>query len=238
MQKRVKNWLVATWLLVGLSSSGTLLASPCPGHISTAAWVEAFNGGRQAREDFLSQLKRCLPGSEERQAEIDYVAVESLNVLESIPAESQNSFADFIAQALLVNAEAGFASSQHNYAAIHNAAPGSVIQRTVPQDYATFIYWTRKAASQKEPRALFNLAVRLADATPPAGTTRDLATAYLILAFLQNLEDSALPPPAVAYVAETRKNISKQMGPARTAQLDASLASFDFSMLAAASQSK
>jgi hypothetical protein len=221
-------------LLVGVSNSGTLLASPCPDHISTEAWGDAFNGGRQAREDFLSQLRPCLPDSKERQEEIDYLAVESLNVLESVPAESQNSFADFIAQALLANAEVGFASSQHNYASIHNAAPGSVIQRTVPQDYATFIYWTRKAASQKEPRALFNLAVRLADATPPTGMTQDLPTAYLLLAFLQNLKDCGLPPAAVAYASETKRKISKQLGPTQIPQLDASVASFDFSTLATA----
>lgn len=238
MNKRAKNWLVATWLLVGLSSSGTLLASPCPDNVSFDTWVEAFNGGQQAQQDFMSQLKRCLPDSKDMQEGIDYLAVESLHALESIPAERQDSFAAFIVQALLINAETGFPSSQHNYASVHNAAPGSLVQRIVPQDYATFIYWTRKAASQKEPRALFNLAVRLADETPPAEVARDLPTAYVILAFLENLKDSGLPPEVTAYAGETKKTISKQLGPKRTRQLDASFASFDFSTLAATAQSK
>lgn len=238
MHNRVNNWLVATWLLVGLSSSGTLLASPCPDKVSFETWVEAFKGGRRAQQDFMSQLKRCLPGSKDMQEGIDYLAVESLDALESIPAESHDSFADFIVQALLINAEAGFPSSQHNYASVHNAAPGSLVQRIVPQNYATFIYWTRKAASQKEPRALFNLAVRLADETLPAGMTQDLPTAYVILAFLENLKDSGLPPAATTYAGETKKQILKQLGPERTRQLDASFASFDFSTLATTAQPK
>lgn len=238
MQKRVNNWLVAASLLVGLSIPGMLLASPCPDKISFDAWVEAFNGGQQAQQDFLSQLKRCLPGSGGMQEDVDYLAVESLHALESIPAESQDSFADFIVQALLVNAEAGFPSSQHNYASVHNAAPGSAVQRAVPQDYATFIYWTRKAASQKEPRALFNLAARLADKTPPAGMTQDLPTAYVILAFLEHLNGSGLPPEVAAYAVETRKRISHQLGAKRTRQLDASFASFNFSTLATVGRSE
>lgn len=238
MQKRIRNWLVTTSLLVALSNSGALLASPCSDPISPETWFKAFAAGRQAQDDFLSQLKQCLPDSQDTQEEIDYLAIESLDLLESIPAESQDSLADFIARALLANAEAGFAPSQHNYASIHNAAPGSLIQRAVPQDYATFIHWTRKAASQKEPRALFNLAVRLADETPPPGVTQDLPTAYVILAFLRNLKDSGLPPPAVAYASEARRKISKQLGPTRTRQLDASLASFDFSSLATTARPK
>ena len=238
MRKRIQNWLAATCLLVGLSNPGTLFASPCPDHISAETWVDAFKAGQQTRADFLSQLRQCLPGSKETQEEIDYLAVEFLDALESIPDESQGPFAAFIALALLVNAEAGFAPSQHNYASIHNAAPGSLVQQTVPQDYATFIYWTRKAASQKEPRALFNLAVRLADSTPPEGLSQDLPTAYLILAFLQDLKDSGLPPPALAYASETRRKISKRLGTAQTRKLDASLASFDFSSLAATAPSR
>lgn len=231
MQKRAKNWLLATSLLVGLSTSGALLASPCPDDISFETWAEAFKGGRQTQEDFLSLLRQCLPDSKETQEEIDYLAVESLDLLESVPAESQDSLVEFVVRALLINAEAGFPSSQHNYASVHNAAPGTLVQRMVPQDYATFIYWTRRAASQKEPRALFNLAVRLADAAPPNGMAQDLSTAYLILAFLQNLKDCGLPPAAIAYASETKRKISKRLGPTETEQLDASVASFDFSTL-------
>jgi hypothetical protein len=66
---------------------------------------------------------------------------------------------------------------------------------------------------------------------PPTGWAQDLSTAYLILAFLQNLKDCGLPPAAIAYASETKRKISKRLGPTETEQLDASVASFDFSTL-------
>jgi hypothetical protein len=113
-----------------------------------------------------------------------------------------------------------------------------LLQRLVTQNYSTFIYWTRKAAVQKEPRALFNLATRMADDDPVQGLAQDLPTAYTILSFLEHFysKGQLLPPEMMAYIKKTREKISKKLGVSRTKQLDAAITTFDFSTLAPTAQ--
>lgn len=213
---------------------GSVAAGPCPTHVTADNWPKVFDDGPKARRDFLSQLKTCLPGRPDMQQEVDDLAVDSLDTLGAMARDEQKPLADFAVQAFRIDAEAGFASSQHNYAAVHNARPGSLIQRLVPQDYPTFIYWTRKAAAQKEPRALFNLAVRMADDKPPAGVARDFATAYTILTYLARTYDVKgynLPPGMMTYIKQGRAKLARKLGRKEVRKLTTNVSTFDFSKL-------
>lgn len=224
--------------IVWLATATVLFAAPCPEHITADSWINNFAGDKQTQLDFFARLRTCLPGDEKKQEEVDKLAVNSLVSLESLPKEDQKSLVAFTLQALLINAKAGFPSSQHNYAALHNAEPDTLLQRLVAQNYSTFIYWTRKAAAQKEPRALFNLATRMADGEPVQGLPQDLPTAYTILAFLEHFysKEQLLPPEMLTYIKKTREKISKKLGVNRTRQLDATITTFDFSTLAPTAQ--
>ncbi len=222
--------LAALLAFIVLSAPIALFAEPCPAYIPAETWSHALEH-RDAQDELIAQLKACLPADKKLQQEIDDLAADALDTLGSTPEKEQQATADFVMQALLANAEAGLPSSQHNYAAAHNAEPGTVVQRLVPQDYPTFLNWTRKAAAQKEPRALFNLAVRLADKAPPAGMKQDLPTAYTLFAYLER-NAGGLPQPAVAYAGKTKAQLAKQLGAAQAKKLDAGVAGFDFSKLA------
>lgn len=213
--------------------SGSIFAAQCPEHITAPTWENAYKGGKQTQVEFLSILKACVSGKEGMQLEIDTLAVASLLSLPKADRGEQQPLVNFTMQALLINAQAGFPSSQHNYAAVHNADSSSLVRLFVPQDYPTFLYWTRQAAAQKEPRALFNLAVRMASNAPPEGVAQDLPTAYAILSYLERTP-AGLPAPVVAYVGKIRGTIADQLGDTRVHQLNAHLDSFDFSVLAAA----
>lgn len=229
MQNRPTR-LAALLTFIALSALPVaLFAEPCPAYIPAETWSQALED-RDAQGELVAQLKDCLAADKKLQQEIDDLAVDALDALATTPEKEQKPTAEFVTQVLQINAEAGFPASQHNYAAVHNAEPGTLLQRLVPQDYPTFLHWTRKAAAQKEPRALFNLAVRLADQSPPAGMKQDIPAAYTIFAWLER-NAGGLPPPAVAYAGKTRAQLAKQLGPAQAKKLDAGVKSFDFSKL-------
>lgn len=158
-------------------------ALSCPKKIGGVQIAKTFTEGKGSQQDFIKQLKKCLPGNVGLQEQVDSAIIGLLTVqkeLSVLPRNLQKSFVDFNLSVLKINAEAGFASSQHNYAAVHNAEPGSLLFRIIPVNYHIFAYWTRKAAAQREPRALFNLAVRLASKKPTETIKPAPETAYII----------------------------------------------------------
>ncbi len=231
MQNRPTRRLAALFVFAVVSATPLAFAEElCPAYIPAETWTHALEH-RDAQGQLVAQLKACLPADKKLQQEVDDLAVDALEALDTTPAKEQKATADFVMQVLLANAEAGFPSSQHNYATAHNAEPGTLMQRLVPQDYPTFLHWTRKAAAQKEPRALFNLAARLADKAPPAGMKQDLPTAYTLFAWLEH-NGAGLPQPAIAFASRTKKEIAKQLGAGEAKKLDGGVGSFDFSRLA------
>lgn len=123
--------------IIWLATATMLFAAPCPEHITADSWlnINNFAGDKQTHLDFFARLRKCLPSDEKKQEEVDKLAVNSLVSLESLPKEDQESLVDFTLQALLINAKAGFPSSRHNYAALHNAEPGTLLQRLVAQSH-------------------------------------------------------------------------------------------------------
>lgn len=143
-------------------------------------------------------------------------------------------------QTLEINARAGYASSQHNYAMLFNEQPGSLLTKLIKQDQMKFGLWTKMAAAQGEPRALFNLAMRMAVGLKEAGISKDLETAYILLILLEQLSsDPDLEMGAKnvlngiePFITQTKAKISSTLGKKRTKQLAADAAGFNYTTLA------
>ena len=117
---------------------------------------------RAAWKAALEEVQACGAGDERYQEAVDTAAVYLMDVARQlrVPPASDLPQAhwDFISEILLINARAGYPSSQHNYAVIHNADPADAMMgRHVEQNYDTFMEWSCRAAAQREPRAIFNL---------------------------------------------------------------------------------
>ncbi len=141
--------------------------------IANNAVADCYFNQKQFPEDYIAlykksvdqyrdSLKLCLRDSE-FSAKLDNYVVTALKKIDSvrgIDEEVKQNFA-LIKTSLLLLAESGNPSAQHNYAAIYNAKAGSTLSRLNSSDLYTFSYWTRKAASNREPRSLYNLAMRM-----------------------------------------------------------------------------
>lgn len=206
----------------------------CPQKLTPSIFVKAFTADQKSQNAFIKQLKTCLPTNTTLQRQTDDFVVDSLAIVNRFPKKDQQLVVDFNLKVLKVNAEAGFASSQHNYAAVYNARPGSLLQKLIPQNYCTFIYWTRKAAAQKEPRALFNLAVRLAAKKPVPYVKHDPQTAYIIFNYLQQYyaTNPQLPKQMSKYITKIKAELLQQLGKKEAKKLDAQSMHFNFASLA------
>lgn len=209
-------------------------APPCAEVVDLTVWASALKSGRQ--DDYLTRLKQCLPGDRTLQEQADELfltvmgAVERVSTALSIePART----ATFIKKSLLVAAEAGYPSSQHNYATMHNMdarAPGAAY---FPVDQDVFMQWTRRAAAQKEPRALFNLASRLLP-SPQSPLPADPQTAYILLQQIavevpnEELRNQVFGP----YLDQQVRAAIAAMGPDKVPVADAARAGFNFASLA------
>lgn len=213
------------------------LAGTCPGvDLAVRTWIGLVEGAADPRSDYLAKLRSCVVTRPELRARVDYVAVDSLDALDAVPERSRGRWTEFVADVLRLNANAGEAASQHNLAGMYNAKPGSKLAMAFKQDYGRFIYWTRRAASQGEPRALFSLAVRLAGDGASGGVQQDPALAYQ--AFL------ALDPMIVRYqpqldqlrpvVESAKRKLEEELGDERTRDLRTSASTFVLAALAPA----
>jgi hypothetical protein len=225
-------------VLFFLNAIVPVFAGNCPNHLALDSWSRSFGGGENQQFALLKTLKACLPDNKKLQEDVDDVVTDSLMELEKKPGkfsmEAQKSLVDFNLKALLANAQAGLPASQHNYAALHNAQPGSLLQKLVPQDYALFLYWTRKAAAQGEPRAIFNLAIRLADGDEEHHLQQDLKTAFTLFSILQVRQSrkKILPVQILDIVSKGRSNIAEKLGKMEVAKIDLGIPEFRLASLA------
>lgn len=100
---------------------------------------------------------------------------------------------------------------------MYNAEPGSALAKAFKQDYGRFMYWTRRAASLGEPRALFNLAVRLAGPDALGGVQPDPATAYQAFVALEPVIDRYKPQldGLRPVVDQAKRKLEKELGKKR-----------------------
>ncbi len=238
---RIGNLSVALVLALSVCATGeALAAAPCSTTVAGRTWIKQVTADKRTQAAYLKDLKVCVAEDAKNQNAVDSLAVGSLQVMHKLPADYQRGAANFIMQALQLNAEAGFASSQHNLAALFNAPPRSLLSKLINQDQMKFGYWTRKAAAQGEPRALFNLAMRMDTGVPEAGIEKDPETAYKLLTILEKLKDDpkndenakAVFEQMTPAIADEKANIAKAVGDKRAAELAADAAKFDYSTLA------
>lgn len=233
---KIKKLLPILILIGTVLTSNTAIAYACPTQIDTEVLGMMADDNKNIQNMYLKELKTCLPHNADLQEQVDDTIIKALDEIDRFPEYRQAYYVNFFAEILKANAEAGYASSQHNYAGLYNAPPGSLLSKLIPQNYQTYMCWTKKAAAQKEPRALFNLAVRLAakNAIIP-GITYDPKTAYIILRYLQQTypDDSANQSAQLAILMDAVNSmlmpqIKEQLGETQTKDLDTEIKQFDF----------
>jgi hypothetical protein len=179
-------------ILIAMAAS-LACADPCAEKINIRIWAEKYREGFTARNQTLSEIRTCIATTPQSEIAFDTLAIQGIRAASSFTEtsmEQRESFLRFNADLLWILAEAGFANSQHNLAALHNARPGSLEQTAIRQDLRIFIYWTRQAAAQGEPRAMFNLAARLARGIPELGVAQDQAMAYKLFTQVEKISSA------------------------------------------------
>ena len=205
-------------------------AISCETVLSDTEWHSKSRAREAAQQVYLEEMKDCLTGDARGQALIDSSATSAIGMMEMNrslmspgPALPAPGIMRFVVRTLEINANHGNASSQYHYASLFNARPGSMPARLVPQSQEKFSFWTRAAAAQREPRALFELAVRMADGAPEAGIEKDIETAYKLLVNLQRLGRHYSPATYVGEVwrntesimTQTRARLAAELGESR-----------------------
>ena len=116
---------------------------------------------------------------------------------------------------------------------LYNARPNSIISKLVVQDNHEFVKWTVEAASRGEPRAMFNLAMRMASETPVSGFDQDFETAFILLKMIEriNTEHNNVFKSYMPYVSQTQDRISKKFDTVKIETLVQRSKSFDLSSL-------
>ena len=196
----------------------------CDQMVNGQRWAVAMKGVEQGA--YLETLGRCLAGQSERQATTDALMVSVLNMLPQVATATQarpQQVADFVRDTLKVAAESGNPSSQHNFASLHNVDPKGPLASLYPVDEPTFLLWSRKAAAHREPRAMFNLAVR---------QIPDAATGYILLRHIRkDIDDGSIRDAFGPVLAEQTDKLRAVLGPDGTAEAEGRVAGFDFASL-------
>lgn len=222
------------------ATTTTVFAARCAVEISPETWVKKVGAEQREQAQYLAALKNCLSANEENQGAIDAFALQTLSLLDKFPADRQAKVANFTKKALELNANTGYASSQHNLACLYNDRPGSLLAKFIKQDQMKFGYWTKMAASQSEPRAVFNLAMRMAVGIKEASIERDLETAYKLLVLLERLSPNSdlgkyemeVFREMKPFIAHTKASIEGKLGKKRAKRIAEKTTDFSYATLA------
>lgn len=227
--------LVATVLLL---AAAPVQAKKCAIELSVDNWLRSFDTDPHLQQPMLDRLASCLPQDPAARELVDYLATRSLDAADVLEEDARVSFVEYNVEVLHLNALAGHPSSQHNYAVVHNAEPGTLIYQIVPQDQKVFVYWTRKAASQGEPRAVFNLAARMGRDNPPQGIDYNPALAYTLLALLKDTyeHDPSFPKDMMEFIVAEVMRLADVIDTGQRDDAARALKKFDFAMLAPTAQ--
>lgn len=192
---------------------------------------QAFNYKNKEQTHYLEIVEKCVSESELLQEFLDNL---TSTLLLNMPKDKplKDKFADLTVKLLYLNAKVGFAPSQHNFAAIHNVDPNSKVF-LVPQNYKTFMLWTRKAAAQGEPRALFNLAMRYAIGDERVNLSKDPVMAYKLLAVIAQMNDKLQGKlgPIMSHVNKYKAKIKSEIGAEKARKISKEVDDFDLSSL-------
>ena len=200
--------------------------------LNAEAWTSLIGKPRSQWEPSFERMKSCVAQDPKYRSSLDDVAVSLLRSFGAGPLpQYPRAYVAFIERALTINAEAGYAASQHNLAAMHQVAPGDHLAEYVDQDYDTFMRWTCRAGAQREPRAIFNLAARTGgkEELPFIIQHDDRLTYRLLSLAMANTRTFPELRMTEAYLKGPLKAVKRRLGAKETKKLDEDLATFDFS---------
>lgn len=229
-----KTSIILFFLLFTCNSYASNQDLNCEQLITVDGYITALNS-KSGQNEYLKKLKECVRSNNKNQDKLDEKMVNALTAMDlpNFPENDRKNLLPFVIKMLKVNAEAGNPSSQHNLAAIYNAKPGSPLYKLIGVNYKLFIKWTKAAASQGEPRSLFNLAVRMSSDEPVEGVNKDFKTAYILFKILKRM-NSRYPHSLEVIMPEVNKEIKKISSSFDKKQLkllDSKSWNFDFKVL-------
>ena len=206
-------------------------ATPCTDKFGIDEWAEKYREGLRARSGVLSDIRSCVsvtPGAAERLGLVALTGLKVANAAQELSDEQRVNFLRFNANLLWVLAEGNDPTAQHNLAVLHNAQAGTLEQRAIKQSQSIFMYWTRRAASQGEPHAMFNLAMRLSRGVPAIGVVQNLPEAYKLFHHLEqiNTQTGGALKHLLPAALEEKKRLTVALGPSGSVQLGRELIDF------------
>ena len=192
------------------------------------------NKSNQDKKKYFSELKKCLKSSLELQDKLDTSIIMLLrNKFNYIEEHKKSSFIKYLANLLLKNAKLGNSSSMHNYATFHNENPNSPNYNFFPSSQKKFSYWTHKAASLREPRAIFNLAIRIGSDIDSLYFEKDLEKSFRLFYYIKTYySDHPRFSIYLSIIDEKIDELQKKLGEEKIKHLIYTNNDFDFKTLA------
>ncbi len=203
------------------------------------AFVHQTMLGGKVLKTTLNNLQECVHKSDVVRDKLDFTAIEMVMRLDNGEMDkayrTQSKVQDLISIFELC-ANAGSKSAQHNLATLYNSNPTGHIFKLIGKNHDQFVYWTRQAAANGDPRSIFNLAVRMA--TTPGNSVKGIPIdhelaykSFMAIAIIgQKTDISYLMPMIKREVAKLRSKISDK----RTRELLNEMNTFDLKQLAEA----
>ncbi len=151
-------------LILALVSLNTYAESNCSEKFDHKGFIHKIVLGGKVLKAELSKVQECANKNAEQRDKLDFGAIEMLTILDNgelDKAYRTQKLVHSIISVLEFSAKAGSHSAQHNLASIYNSDPSAEVYKLIKNDHKKFVYWTRQAASNGDPRSMLNLASRM-----------------------------------------------------------------------------
>jgi len=170
----LKSMLVFIVIFV-CSSVYSVELPTCAAKFDHNAFVHQAMLGGKVLKNSLNNLQKCVHKNNVVRDKLDFTAIEMVMRLDNGEMDkayrTQSKVQDLISIFELC-AHAGSKSAQHNLATLYNSNSSGHIFKLMGKNHEKFVYWTRQAAANGDPRSIFNLAVRMA--TTPENSVKGI----------------------------------------------------------------
>lgn len=209
---------------------------PCSRKIDTPSFLKSLEN----MDSYLEEVKLCLKDEhpEYKSKTIDkaaslIIAIDS-GAFKDDP-DSEKAYFEKGKTLLKTMADLEEPVSQHNYATLHNGQQGKRIFHLTGYQPQIFAKWTKRAASNYEPRSMFNLAVRLVNnKSEEDGFPKNLRVAYTLFLLLdlliEKLYQKQLGHLKPIY-EPMKKKIEEELSKWRIEEIKENFRQFDFKSL-------
>lgn len=199
-------------------------------------WFEIVADDRNVRL-YLNYIKPCVEADVSFQKRVDALAMSFLaGLMDKLQTnEERFKLVELTQGVILLSASEGLPLAQEHVAWTYNVGDSFEFSEFFPKNEEKFIYWTKKAAAQKQPNSMFNLAMRLGatDQVSPY-LKRNYEVAYVLLKDIEDMSNSAMTEDYMyrqSFVLSYLKRIEDSLGIGKTAELEASRHKFDYQTL-------